>query len=81
MTKLMYYGELRELTGCTEETTQAASLRDVLRELGRRHGAAALRAAKRSLMTLDGVRVDRPNSRDSLPAGCTVCFFPLCSGG
>lgn len=81
MARLMYYGELRELSGCAEEWTRAASLRDILRELGQRHGPAALKAAKRSLMTLDGVRVDRPNSRAPVADSSVVCFFPLCSGG
>lgn len=81
MVKLIYYGELRELTGLREEESSGTSMRDVLRDIGLRHGAAAAKAARRCTITLDGVRVDRPNSRQPIPKDCEICFFPLCSGG
>lgn len=81
MAKLFYYGELRDLTGLREEESGGESMHAVLREIGTRHGAPAAKAARRCTITLDGVRVDRPNSRQPIPKDCEICFFPLCSGG
>lgn len=81
MAKLFYYGELRDLTGLREEESGGMSMRDVLRDIGSRHGAPAAKAARRCTITLNGVRVDRPNSREPIPKDCEICFFPLCSGG
>lgn len=81
MAKLIYYGELRDLTGLREEESGGTSMYDVLRDIAARHGTSAAKAARRCTITLDGVRVDRPNSREPIPKGCEICFFPLCSGG
>ena len=81
MAKLFYYGELRDLTGLREEESGGESLRDVLRDIAERHGAPAAKAARRCTITRNGVRVDRPNSRQPIPQDCEICFFPLCSGG
>lgn len=81
MARLFYYGELRELTQLREEESGGESMHDVLRDIAARHGTSAARAARRCTITLDGVRVDRPNSRAPLPKDCEICFFPLCSGG
>lgn len=81
MIKLNYYGNLRELAGLREETSEAATMKALLKEIGQRHGREAEKAAGRSVITLDGVRVDRPHSSQPIPSGSEVCFFPLCSGG
>lgn len=81
MATLIYYGELRELTGLREEESGGESMHDVLRDIAQRHGAPAAKAARRCTITLDGVRVDRPDSRQPIPKDCEICFFPLCSGG
>lgn len=81
MAKLFYYGELRDLTGLREEESSGESMYAVLREIAARHGASASKATRRCTITLDGVRVDRPNSRQPIPKDCEICFFPLCSGG
>lgn len=81
MAKLIYYGELRELTQLREEESGGKSMHDVLRDIAARHGTSAAKAARRCTITLDGVRVDRPNSREPIPKDCEICFFPLCSGG
>lgn len=79
MARLMYYGELRELVGLTGEQFDAATVPEALKLLADRHGSAARKAAKRSLVTLDGVRLDRLSG--PLPSDSVLCFFPLCSGG
>lgn len=81
MHKLVYYGELRELTHMREQESGASSMKDLIKEIGARHGAAAAKTARRSTITLNGVRVDNPNSRAPLPENSEICFFPLCSGG
>ena len=81
MPKLVYYGELRDLTHLREEHSDADSMNMLMRDIAFRHGAPAAKAARRCTITLDGVRVDRPNSRQPIPKDSEICFFPLCSGG
>lgn len=81
MIKLAYYGDLRELTHLRGEESNAATMKALLRGIKERHGPAAAKAASRSVITLNGVRVDKPNSSQPIPENSEVCFFPLCSGG
>lgn len=82
MAKLIYRGELAQVTGKKEERIEACSMYDVIRFLDHQYGCAATKAVARCLISLNGVGVDRIRSKAiTVDDKSVVYFFPLCSGG
>lgn len=80
MANIKYYGDLRALTGKNEDSIEAGSLTELLRELERRYGKPAKKAAKSSLIVADGEKV-LAIRKVRLQPGSEVGFFPMCCGG
>lgn len=82
MAELKYWGELMALTGKKSETTQAASVSEVLSFVEKQYGKAALKEAKRMLIAVDGTNIQLLNRfKTPLSDGSTVSFLPLSGGG
>ncbi|MDR2686984.1 MAG: MoaD/ThiS family protein [Oscillospiraceae bacterium] len=77
-----YRAALAELTGKTEETVDAATVRGVLGHIKKAYGAGALRAAKRMLVAVDNDSILLHKGFDTkLADGMSVRFLPICGGG
>lgn len=82
MAELKYWGELMALTGKRSEALQAGSIAEVLSFLERQYGKAALKEAKRMLITVDGTNIQLlERFKTPLSGGATVSFLPLSGGG
>ena len=81
MILMQYYGGIREFTKCKEEAVAAATLGEAMEYVKNKYGKQALKAMKASMLTLDGVRIERLKPRLPLPEGSAVGVFPLCCGG
>lgn len=79
MIKLVYSGDMAELTRRSGESIDAARLRDVFRYIKKTYGAECAVAARRALVTVDGVRCYVPSA--VIPDKSEVKFYPFCTGG
>ena len=80
MAHLSYYGDMRTLSGKTEERIEAASLSELLNIIGKTYGKKAKKAAKSSLIVADNEKV-LAIRKVSLKSDSEVGFFPMCCGG
>jgi len=77
-----YRAALAEQTGKTEETIEAATVRDVLHYLKKTYGAQAYQTAKRMLIAVNNDSIQLHKGFDTaLADGMTVRFLPICGGG
>lgn len=82
MAKLIYQGEMQKITDRSEEVIDAGNMHEVMLYVYRQYGAPAKKAVQRCLVSLDGVRLDKINSRRVIVStNSEIYFFPLCSGG
>lgn len=82
MAKLIYYAELRELTGKLEETAGAEDIKSCLRYIQKAYGREAYAQAKRSLITVNGKSIlALGNFRAKVEEEDEVRFLPICGGG
>jgi len=80
--KIYYRAALAEMTGKTEETIGAATVRDVLAHIKKAYGAGAHQAAKRMLIAVDNDSILLHKGFDTkLADGMSVRFMPICGGG
>ena len=79
---ILYRAALAETTGKTEETVDAATVRDVLFHIKKTYGAGAQQAAKRMLIAVDNDSILLHKGFDTqLADGMSVRFMPICGGG
>ena len=77
-----YRGELAALTGRTEESVEAAAVRDIMKYIKSSYGALAEKKAKSMLIAVDGESMLlRRGFATPLKGGETVQFLPMCGGG
>jgi len=77
-----YRAALAEMTGKTEETIEAATVRDVLAYIKKIYGAQAHQAAKRMLIAVNNDSIQLHKGFDTkLDHGMAVRFMPICGGG
>jgi molybdopterin synthase sulfur carrier subunit len=82
MAKIKYFGELRSLTGRTEDEITAYDLRAVMDEIGKRYGKSAYKLAKCSIISVDGHNVLlKQGLNTALDPESLVCFYQVCAGG
>lgn len=82
MAELKYWGEMMALTGKKGEELHAASVAEVLSFVEKQYGKAALKEAKRMLITVDGTNIQLLSRfKTPLSGGETVSFLPLSGGG
>ncbi len=80
MAHIKYYGDMRTLTGKSEDDLEADSLPGLLRVIGKQYGGAAKKAAKSSLIVVDSEKV-LAIRKIKLQKASEVGFFPMCCGG
>ena len=80
--KVRYRAQLAALTGTAGEEIEAASVKELLRGIGRRFGAETEKLAKSMLITVNGESILHLG-RFSTPLrdGDEVSFLPICGGG
>jgi len=77
-----YRAALAELTGKTEESICAATVRGVLAQIKKAYGAQAHQAAKRMLIAVNNDSIQLHKGFDTrLADGMEVRFMPICGGG
>jgi len=77
-----YRAALAEKTGKTEETIDAATVRDVLAHIKKTHGPEARQAAGCMLIAVNNDSIQlHEGIRTKLTEGMTVRFMPICGGG
>ncbi len=79
MIKVNYFGQLKEFTNCKEETISVNNIKDVLKYINKKYGKDAKKVAKRSLITVNGLRIEKFDIK--IEPDSTISFFPICSGG
>jgi len=80
MAHIVYYGDMRTLTGKNEDNIEAASLPALLTAIEKRYGNQAKKAAKSSLIVVDTEKV-LAIKKVKLLSSSEVGFFPMCCGG
>ena len=80
MVQIKYYGDMRQLTGKTEDELEADSLTGLLNVIEKTYGKHAKKAAKSSLIVADGEKV-LSIRKVRLKENSEVGFFPMCCGG
>lgn len=80
MVQIKYYGDMRQLTGKTEDELEADSLTGLLNVIEKTYGKNAKKAAKSSLIVADGEKV-LSIRKVRLKENSEVGFFPMCCGG
>jgi len=80
MAHISYYGDMRTLSGKTEDSIDAESLSELLKEIGKTYGKKAQKAAKSSLIVADNEKV-LSIRKIKLKSDSEVGFFPMCCGG
>ena len=80
MAHIVYYGDMRALTGKKEDNIEAASLPGLLTAIEKQYGKPAKKAAKSSLIVVDSEKV-LAIRKVKLQASSEVGFFPMCCGG
>lgn len=82
MSRVYYYGALREMTGRKEESFDITDIRRCLSVIRSRYGVEAYKEAKRSLITLNGVSIlSFDNFKTKTKPEDEVRFLPICGGG
>lgn len=82
MSKVYYYGALREMTGRKEDSFDIHDIKGCLSTIRRKYGAEAYKEAKRSLITLNGVSIlSFNNFKTETKPEDEVRFLPICGGG
>ncbi|MDR2434904.1 MAG: MoaD/ThiS family protein [Treponema sp.] len=77
-----YRARLADLTGTGEEIIEADDVREALRLIERKHGAAAERVAKTMLIAVNGESILHLKLyKTPLQAGDVLSFLPICGGG
>ena len=80
--KVCYRAALAEKTGKTEETVDAATVRDVLTYIKKTYGSEAHQAARRMLIAVNNDSIQLHDGFGTrLAEGMTVRFMPICGGG
>ncbi len=80
MAHISYYGDMRTLSGKTEDSIDAESLSELLKVIGKTYGKKAQKAAKSSLIVADNEKV-LSIRKIKLKSDSEVGFFPMCCGG
>ncbi|NCB74902.1 MAG: MoaD/ThiS family protein [Clostridia bacterium] len=80
MAHISYYGDMRTLSGKTEDSIDAESLSELLKVIGKTYGKKAQKAAKSSLIVADNEKV-LSIRKIKLNSDSEVGFFPMCCGG
>ena len=80
MAHIKYYGDMRTLSGKTEDNIEAASLSELLSIIGKQYGKAAKKAARTSLIVVENEKV-LAIRKVKLKENSEVGFFPMCCGG
>lgn len=82
MAKIVYYGQLRELTGLTEEVSTGKDVRQCLQHIKDKYGREAYREAKHCLITVNGKSIlSLENFKTKVGTEDVLRFLPLCGGG
>ncbi len=76
MAKIKYFGKLRSLCGKNEDWIAANSLTELLRAIQKLYGKEAKKAAKASLITVDGNKV-LSIRKTALSDDAKVSFYPI----
>jgi molybdopterin converting factor small subunit len=80
--KIRYRQPLAALTGLSEETAEAASVKDALRHIKKRYGPEAGKKAKAMLIAVNGLSILKLKLyRTPLEEGDELSFMPICGGG
>ena len=80
MAHIVYYGDMRTLTGKNEDNIEGSSLPKLLNAIEKQYGRQAKKAAKSSLIVVDSEKV-LSIRKVKLTASSEVGFFPMCCGG
>lgn len=81
MVKILYYGEVRTFTKCTEEQADLHTLGEAMDFVKQKYGKDALKTMRASMLTLNGVRVESLKRSLPLPENAELGVFPVCCGG
>lgn len=82
MSKVFYYGALREMTGKKEEVLESNDIKTCLNIIRKLYGKEAYKEAKRSLITLNGVSIlSIDNFKTIVSEEDEIRFLPICGGG
>ena len=82
MIKVKYRAQLALLTGIAGEDVEAASVKELLRGIGRRFGTETEKLAKSMLITVNGESIlHLEHFSTPLREGDEVSFLPICGGG
>jgi molybdopterin converting factor small subunit len=77
-----YRAHLAALTKTAGEQLEAATVKDVLRHINERFGAAAGKTAKTMLIVINGESIlHLKHFKTALRDGDEVSFLPICGGG
>ncbi|NCC66820.1 MAG: MoaD/ThiS family protein [Clostridia bacterium] len=80
MAHIVYYGDMRSLTGKNEDNLEAKSLVELLNVIEKQYGKQAKKSAKASLIVVDSEKV-LAIRKVTLKTDSQVGFFPMCCGG
>lgn len=80
MVHVKYFGDMRTLTGKSEDEFEVSSLYALINLIGKQYGKDAKKAAKASLIVVDSEKV-LSIRKAAFNASSEVGFFPMCCGG
>ena len=80
MAQVKYFGDMRTLTGKTEDMLIAGTLPALLNVIEKQYGKQAKKTAKSSLIVVDSEKV-LSIRKITLSENSVVGFFPMCCGG
>ncbi len=80
MAHIVYYGDMRSLTGKNDDNLEAKSLVELLNVIEKQYGKQAKKSAKASLIVVDSEKV-LAIRKVTLKTDSQVGFFPMCCGG
>jgi molybdopterin converting factor small subunit len=79
---IRYRSRLADITGTGEETIEAQDVQDALHYIQKKHGPAAVKAAKTMLIVVNGESIlQRKIYKTALGPGDVLSFLPICGGG
>jgi molybdopterin converting factor small subunit len=82
MVNIKYRAQLANLIGAGGEAAAAEQVKDVLRFIKDKHGAAAEKTARTMLIAVNGESILHLKMyKTGLRAGDEVSFLPICGGG
>ena len=82
MSRVYYYGALREVIGKKEDTFDTKDIKSCLRHIKTVYGTEAYKEAKRSLITLNGISIlSMDNFKTRTGPDDEIRFLPICGGG